>query len=963
LESDVRTNRRKLRPEDSQSQGRLPGNNVKPVVGLISLNIFYMNIQGLRDKVNEIEVLVKQEHYSVLCFSEHWCDADEISFNAPEGYYLSTCFCRKDHIRGGVCVFLAKSVLSEEIDVKRYCDELNFEVSVVKLIEYNILIVALYRSPNGKVNAFLTGLEDMLKFLTQFKCRIVICGDVNADFDVTTNKASVINFTNLLRQFNLFCTNFQPTRGLACLDNIITDLPQTDYNTIVLEPNLSDHKALHCEVKIGLLENTNIVKRVRKFSTENVNRFQHYLSCFDWAYLFEIKESAEVLFCVFFQEFMSAFELCFPLQEYKINNQKNRTNTSKHANWYSPELEKMKNEILFCKCIAAQTKSKQLLEKIKHLQKQYRKALTDAKKAKNEEIIESSANRCRAAWSIIKNAAGKSSHRSSSGIPPDEHNSYFVSSVEEISSKVKGSVSAANQFLSVLAQPAKKCDFSMVTTTEVRNIVMSLKNTKSKDVYGLNSILVKSVIDYILEPLTYCINCCLYEGIFPSPLKFSRVVPIYKKGPVTCPSSFRPISCVPIFSKILEKILKVRICNHFESLNLFSSSQFGYRSGLSTIKAVDSLVNQVISALEMGSLAQITLCDLSKAFDCVRHDILVEKLRFYGFHDRELEMLKSYLVDRNQVVEVEGRRSQVICVNRGVPQGSILGPILFLILMNDLPDNLLCKTIIYADDTTLLNVNEDNIELKHMVASSLADSVNWFSSNSLYINESKTCNLKISFRDIDLENCSTVKLLGINIDSRLSWKDHIHNVCKQLSRVIYLLANLKKHVSDRYLRMAYFAFFESLLRYGLILWGNGVGIEQVLIMQKKAIRILSGAGILDHCKPLFVKTGILTVINLYIYEVLIVTKRNSNSLLKRNEIHQHNTRNKFKLEIPKNRLSVTNKYYRSLGIKLFNKLPLEFQSVNENVFNVRLYSWLQSRPFYKVDEFFNSEMRGCEFGL
>jgi hypothetical protein len=150
-------------------------------------------------------------------------------------------------------------------------------------------------------------------------------------------------------------------------------------------------------------------------------------------------------------------------------------------------------------------------------------------------------------------------------------------------------------------------------------------------------------------------------------------------------------------------------------------------------------------------------------------------------------------------------------------------------------------------------------------------------------------------------------LLGINIHSRLSWKDHIHNVCKQMSRDIYLLANLKKHVLDRYLRMAYFAFFESLLIYGLVLWGNGVGIEQVLVMQKKTISrpILSGAGTLDHCKPLFVKTGILTVINLYIYTVLIVTMTNSNSLLKRNEIHQHNTRNKCKLEIQKNRLRVT----------------------------------------------------------
>ncbi|KAG8287284.1 hypothetical protein J6590_041524, partial [Homalodisca vitripennis] len=285
------------------------------------------------------------------------------------------------------------------------------------------------------------------------------------------------------------------------------------------------------------------------------------------------------------------------------------------------------------------TNNDNLLNLLRTLRRRYRLAIKEAKRQSNEDYIENSVNKCRAAWTIINKASGKETLRSrSSNILPDEFNSHCVTAIEEISAKVKSSVNSANQCLNKLLPPFEECVFCPVTVDDVRKIVLSLKNSHSKDVYGLSSILIKAVIDYIIEPLTYSINCCVLEGIFPTCLKFSKVVPVYKNGSLDCPNNYRPISCVPILSKVIEKLLKHQICIHFENLKLFSSSQFGYRTDCSTVKAVNTLVNNVLLALENNCWAQITLCDLSKAFDCVRPDILVNKLEFYGFRAKNLNM-------------------------------------------------------------------------------------------------------------------------------------------------------------------------------------------------------------------------------------------------------------------------------------------------------------------------------------
>jgi hypothetical protein len=185
----------------------------------------------------------------------------------------------------------------------------------------------------------------------------------------------------------------------------------------------------------------------------------------------------------------------------------------------------------------------------------------------------------------------------------------------------------------------------------------------------------------------------------------------------------------------------------------------------------------------------------------------------------------------------------------------------------------------------------------------------------------------------------------------LSWEAHIKYVSTKLSRVIYLLRSLISCVPESYVRSAYFAFFQSTLSYGLLLWGNSAHVRDILLLQKKAIRTISYSDRLAHCRPLFVEYRIQTVINLYIYSVLLYTKKNLTVHQLRKDIHSYNTRSNRTIDTPFCRLSKTQNSYENVGLKLFNKLPQEWIEAPAGLFKQRVYSWLLKNPFYSLNEF------------
>ena len=869
-------------------------------------------------------------------------------------FNVGNSFCRAKHKNGGVAIYLRAELTYKIIDVTRYCEELNFEITAIELDTYNLIVLAIYRSPNGKVETFMSKLEELLIYLARYKQRVIICGDVNAEFDITTSNNSALIFQNLLRQEGYYCINREPTRMTSCLDNIITNMHSKTYQLSIIQPNLSDHMALHLEItEVTKNKNNDSTKgskvTFRQFTATGLENFKQSLNRIEWNTLINSNElNAEKTFNLFFITFLNEFNICFP-EKSRTRNNYSVGGKRKNKFHYPETIAKMRDKLIVLNDMA---KNNLCTHKfVKEFRRSYRNELRKAKFKHHENIIESADNKCKAAWQII-NTHAKNNVNPKNNIDPDTFNSHFINTTLDISKKVPSTAQAALTYL-YHANNIVNSKFTLknVSCAQVLKAINKLRTSNSKDYYDLSNSLIKEVKYEIIKPLTYVLNLCINEGIFPDILKISKVIPIHKNGETANLCNYRPISLVPIFSKIFETILKEQLYQYFNVNGLFADYQYGFRTGRSTMDAVKSLIEILYQTFENDKYAEATFCDLSKAFDCVDHHILLAKLEFWGIEDRELEIFRSYLANRSQTVYTDGKHSQLKPINIGVPQGSVLGPLLFIIMINDVGFNIRSQTSVYADDVTFINVESSLSDLSISTKMTSDYIHQWFVANGFFLNDNKTQQQTYTLKSMEPSITDTVKFLGILIDKRLTWQSHINYVSTRLSRITYLLKNLTHYVSYEYVRSAYFAFFQSVMRYGLILWGSSSNISVILRIQKKAIRILTSSKLDEHCKPLFIQTKILTVINLYIYDILSEIKNNINEFNTRQNIHDHKTRYNQLIDYPYCRINKSKQYYKVKGIKLINKLPASMFDLSQQAFNKKIYNWLLKNPFYSVNEF------------
>ena len=420
-----------------------------------------------------------------------------------------------------------------------------------------------------------------------------------------------------------------------------------------------------------------------------------------------------------------------------------------------------------------------------------------------------------------------------------------------------------------------------ISQEEVLSIINALPNKGT----GPSSIplrLLKDAADLIITPLCHIINLSFSSGIFPDSLKVAKVVPIHKGGSTEEVNNFRPISLLSIFDKIIEKLMHKRLYEFFEEHNILYKFQFGFRKKMSTGHSLIEITEEIKESIDNGKYGCGIFIDLKKAFDTVNHKILLTKLEHYGIRGALLKWFESYLTNRKQYVYHNGSASSMEVITCGVPQGSVLGPLLFLIYVNDLPnisDKL--RFFLFADDTNIYYDSDDLIELEKTVNQELRKLSQWLNINRLALNISKTnfvifrANKKV-YHNVTLilnrkaiEQKDHVKYLGVLMDEHLNWKKQIANVTKKISRGIGILAKLRCYLDPKVLRNIYYAIVYSHLSYGVEAWGSACtsDLENILILQKKAVRILTGnryfqiygeeAAPLPRSEPLFKTLEIL----------------------------------------------------------------------------------------------------------
>ena len=426
-------------------------------------------------------------------------------------------------------------------------------------------------------------------------------------------------------------------------------------------------------------------------------------------------------------------------------------------------------------------------------------------------------------------------------------------------------------------------ELEITNEEELTDIISGLNNVGS-GVDNINSKLFKASYKSILNPILYFFNTCLIKSEFPSALKVAIVKPIFKDGDLNQLGNYRPISILPLMSKILEKLIYRRLIHHLNMNNVIHRNQFGFQKNKSTYMPLLLLQDIVTKAFEEGKFAVGLFLDIKKAFDTVDIKLLLKKLQKYGVRNKSYKMLTSYLQGRKQCVKVRETHSSFRNVTMGVPQGSILGPLLFIIYINDLPNistDMACLS--YADDTAMIFTNESINSLQKTVKEHTNLVSDWFNANFLSLNCSKTYTqhytmrskefkINVTLNSKEISEKEFIKYLGIFIDKSLKFTKHIDYVSSVVSRNIGIIARVRHFIDKKTTLLLYNAMVLPHLNYCCILWGNNYSshLEKLVILQKRAVRLIERIYPPQSSKPVFKKYNILRLGDIGRSQILLV---------------------------------------------------------------------------------------------
>ena len=936
-----------------------------------TLNIFHQNVHSiLKDgRKEDIDIMLDtiNNPFHILAFTETWLKLDNlgtVKFKDYEHIYkirpMDNHFDMKER-GGGLSIFIKKHIQYKERE------DLNVMLPFIETLFIEVphknktyLIGVIYRIPGTNIKQFNDKLNSLIEPIRN-NYDIVLVGDFNICLLKDNNHTQ--SFRNCMQANSLFPTILEATRVANVLRNGNNQVTQTLIDNIFINDKLnhksgliyssiSDHYPIFlsiCNESLNFQDNTKLIHyrliddvRIRKFKSALHISFINSISTLN---------NASEAFSKFYLTFNELYDKYFPI-------------VSKVAT---------KKAILhpwITECLVKRIKIKENLCKLslkgridRDTYTRFRNKLTTFIRKAKAEYHDKEFVKCegdvKKTWKLINDTIKNKLKNNNITIKEDNHtieeketpntfNNYFSNIPQELVSNIPP---VDTNFTTYLKNRTSNSFYmSNITYKEIDDAIEGLK-LNGGGVNKISTSLLKEVKSIIINPLIHTFNLCLSQGYFPSELKLGCITPIFKKGDKSSISNYRPVCSLSPFSKIFERIVYNRMVDFITKYNIFAETQYGFRKNKSTESALLDFTNYIHEGLTKNLNVGAVFMDLSKAFDVINHSIIETKLEHYGFRGIFLTFLMNFIKERKYFVSVNGLKSGINTVNIGVPQGSTLGPLLFLLYINDMKNcSKILKFIQFADDTTLLFSSKCIQHLTNKLGTEANKVFIWLAANKLIINLTKTHsmlftnkrgNLKLSLQiqNIDLEDKKETSFLGVIIDNKLSWKQHIQHITNKISKSTAILRLLRHKFPKRILKMLYMSLIFSYINYCNLIWGSAYKtiLDPLFLLQKKAVRIINNSEYLAHTDPIFKSLKILDVYKVFKLNCLLFAYKClrtaqypefKRKIHKNSSIHSYETRINDLYRPPKERLDLCQRSYLYQSVILWNTICMEIKYYN-----------------------------------
>ena len=828
-------------------------------------------------KFIEFEAFISSHNFAIIGVTETWLDNSIDSSHISLKNYLPPV--RRDRTRhgGGVCVYIRDDFPAQRITA---LEVNNVEVICVEYFVKNDkrLLCFVYKAPDVDILEFLAEIDNILTKCDTYN-EIILMGDFNCknqlfcSTDKTTADGKILKAFFDTKEFAQLVhdpTRFQNGNS-SCLDLVFTNRPLHISDTMVhSQINNCDHCPVSVTLSANIATYSAYKRMVWDYKRGDYDKLRGILQNTRWDSVFT-KSNVHDMSSEFMSIFEQICEACIPHYEATIRprNKPYITTEIKKLIRHRDRLLKTyrTNNTPISKVKYSQARNK-VVSKI-------RQSLRDMEEKQLHVLTHRTTSDAKSYWQALRT---KFSAKPKPIIPPLLHNNVLVNDPvckAELFNDFFVSQTRLNESSTSLplhhAPSNTYIDDIHITEYDTFKILMNLETSKATGPDGIGNKLLRETAPVICEPLSKLFQKSIDQGIFPNMWKVANITVLHKKGSVYDCNNYRPISLLPCVSKVFEKLVFNHMYDYLTRNNLINANQSGFRPGDSTIRQLTSICHKIHQSLDNGDEILSVFLDFKKAFDKVWHKGLLYKLEKIGIHGSLLEWLKKYLSDRRQCVVIQGRKSTYRRIYAGVPQGSVLGPLLFLIYINDICKEMKSLVQLYADDTSLFRVikNKNIISAVNDINDDLSVIQRWSRQWLVEVSTAKSVAMIISkknipsftmpifFGNVTLEYVSCHKHLGLWIDSKMSWSNHIDHICTAASKRLNMMTPLKYKLPRIALETIYTSFVRPVLEYADVIFDNCSAFlkNQLEIVQIHAAQIITGAKRYTSHTSLYKETG------------------------------------------------------------------------------------------------------------